>query len=384
MRATAVEGGSSTEVGRHIPALDGIRALAILLVIPHNLDLLRPPIPAIDYPVVTLMHAGWIGVQLFFVLSGFLITGNLLDTRGSHNYFGAFFGRRALRILPLYFAVLLIALVIAPGLVTVPQEMSATLSNQIWLWTFLVNWTQPYGVGVYGFSHFWSLAVEEQFYLLWPFVVLRCRPAILLWVCAAAVLIALVTRSLLLAAHASPDAIYMFTICRMDALAMGAAAAALIRIPVAAARLQRSVRGIVLAAMLTLAVTTAGTRGLAVQDASTQTLGYSLLSFGFALIILLTALPMTGFIGSASRVLSWKPLRLVGRYSYGMYVFHLPLSVFFGVPLLHRLTAHPAPAVSLTYTLVMTAATFGLAALSYEFFESPFLRLKRRLMPTEP
>src|SRR5207244_2309640 len=70
---------AAAEVSRHIPALDGIRALAILLVIPHNLDLLRPPVPAIDYPAVIFLHAGWIGVQLFFVLSGFLITGNLLD-----------------------------------------------------------------------------------------------------------------------------------------------------------------------------------------------------------------------------------------------------------------------------------------------------------------
>jgi len=111
----------STEVSRHIPALDGLRAVAILLVVPHHLDLMRPPVPGIDYPAAMLMHSGWIGVQLFFVLSGFLITGNLLDTRGSDNYFSAFFGRRALRILPLYFAVLTVAFVITPALVTLPR-----------------------------------------------------------------------------------------------------------------------------------------------------------------------------------------------------------------------------------------------------------------------
>jgi peptidoglycan/LPS O-acetylase OafA/YrhL len=383
MRPATVDAATSAEIGRHIPGLDGLRALAILLVIPHNLDLLRPPIRSIEYPVVILMHAGWIGVQLFFVLSGFLITGNLLDTRGSHNYFSAFFGRRALRILPLYLAVLILTFVIVPAVATVPPQLSETWANQLWLWTFLVNWMQPYGGGVYGFSHFWSLAVEEQFYLLWPIVVLCCRPVTLSWVCGAVAALALVTRAVLAARHFPADALYMFTICRMDALAMGAAAAALLRIPAAAVRLRRSTLGIFLTAALTFAVTAAETRGLAVDDLSTQTIGYTLLSFGFALLILLTSLPTTGLPGSAMRLLSWAPLRRVGRYSYGMYVFHLPLSVFFGIPLLHWITLRSSPAVGVTYVLVMTLLTFILAAVSYELFESPFLRMKRRLMPTK-
>jgi len=163
-------------VSPYIPALDGLRALAILLVIPHNLDILSAPYRAVEVPPVTVMHAGWIGVQLFFVLSGFLITGNLLDTRGSANYYRAFIGRRALRILPLYYGVLLVTFVLVPLLGSMPEKLQETAPNQVWLWTFLLNWSAPYGHTVVGFGHFWSLAVEEQFYLLWPFVVARCGP----------------------------------------------------------------------------------------------------------------------------------------------------------------------------------------------------------------
>jgi peptidoglycan/LPS O-acetylase OafA/YrhL len=371
----------SAEVSRHVPPLDGIRALAILLVLPHNIDLLRPPVPLLAYPAIMVTHAGWIGVQLFFVLSGFLISGNLLDTRGAGNYFSAFFGRRALRILPLYFAVLCIAFVIAPALVTLPPEFRATQSQQIWLWTFLTNWTQPYEGGVFGFGHFWSLAVEEQFYLLWPFVVLLCRPGRLLWACGAAVLTALVVRVLLFLAHFPHETLYMFTVCRMDALALGAAVAALIRIPPALEWLRPRAVSIAMAAAITLIVAVIGTRGLAMYDMSTQTVGYTVLSLGFALVVLLTTLPTTGLLRALMRVLSSTPLRLIGRYSYGIYVFHLPLHVFFGAVLMQRIAPNPTDGQALAYTAVMAVASFMVAALSYELFERRFLNLKRKLMP---
>jgi peptidoglycan/LPS O-acetylase OafA/YrhL len=374
----------SAEVSRHIPALDGIRALAILLVVPHNVDLLRPPVPRIDYPLTLVMHAGWIGVQLFFVLSGFLITGNLLDTRRADNYFGAFFARRALRILPLYFTVLILTFVIAPLFVTLPQELRDTQSHQVWLWTFLTNWTQPFNGGVHGFGHFWSLAVEEQFYLLWPFVVLLCEPVALLWTCGAAVAIALVARFVLIGAHYPPETLYMFTLCRMDALALGAAAAALIRVPTVFERLKRAAPQVAIAALVMLLATTAGTRGLAMYDVSTQTIGYTILSLAFALVVLVTALPVRGLLNTIMRLLACTPLRLIGRYSYGMYVFHLPLHVFFGAALLHRYAPDPSPLESIVYTVLMTVAAFLVAAVSYELYESRFLRLKRKLMPKKP
>src|SRR5689334_23882729 len=95
-----------------------------------------------------LAHTGWIGVQLFFVLSGFLITGNLLDSQGSPNYYQSFFARRVLRIFPLYYGVLIVRFLLLPHFVELPQTMTDSAHNQIWLWTFLVNWTEPFGIGV--------------------------------------------------------------------------------------------------------------------------------------------------------------------------------------------------------------------------------------------
>lgn len=373
---------AAVAVSPYIPALDGIRALAILLVIPHNVDVLNAPYPAAIFPFVIWMHAGWIGVTLFFGLSGFLITGNLLDTHGAANYYGAFIGRRALRILPLYFAVLVAALVVAPLLVNpLPQDLEDTRHNQVFLWTFISNWTAPYGGAVSGFSHFWSLAVEEQFYLLWPFVVARFRPIALLWVCAVTVLIALVTRCVLLAEHFPDDALYMFTPCRMDALAFGAAAAALIRIPAARARLENLVPWIAGAAVVTLLVDMVYTRGFEMYGWRPQGLGYTLLSLGFALVLLLVVLPTAGVLRTEMRLLAWAPLRLIGRYSYGMYVFHLPLHMFFGNVLLHRLVPKVTTGVGLIYSLAIIVVSFVVAAASYELFERHFLKLKGTLMP---
>jgi len=366
---------------KHIPALDGIRALAILLVIPHNADFLSRPYPALVYPFALVAHAGWIGVHLFFVLSGFLITGKLLDAQGSHNYFRAFFGRRTLRIMPLYFTVLLLSFVIAPALVRMPDAFLDTRQHQLWLWIFLSNWTTPFDEGVFGYSHFWSLAVEEQFYLIWPFVVIRCRPQRLLWICAIVGGGALLARALMTMFHFNHDALYMFTISRMDALATGAAVAALMRIPAVHAWLAERSGMIASGAVLALLATFIVTRGFGIYDSSTQTVGYTLLSVAFALVVLWAALPASGRLRSGQRVLQCTPLRLIGRYSYGMYIFHLPLHVFVFGPLLHRLVAQVTPAISLAYSTAMIVITFGIAALSYECFERRFLRLKRFLVP---
>ncbi len=154
-----------------LPALDGIRGLAIIWVVLHNTtDLLPPALHGASHVLAFLVHLGWIGVGLFFALSGFLITGSLLDTQRASNYFHVFYARRALRILPLYYTVLILLLIIAPALHNGPTLLRATLPEQLSLWLFIVNWTHS---APYGFGHFWSLAVEEQFYIFWPFIVHR-------------------------------------------------------------------------------------------------------------------------------------------------------------------------------------------------------------------
>jgi peptidoglycan/LPS O-acetylase OafA/YrhL len=372
---------SNAAVSPYIPALDGIRALAILLVIPHNISLLKPPYAALMAPFSVLANVGWIGVQLFFVLSGFLITGNLLDTRGSDNYYRAFIARRALRIMPLYFGVLLVAMVIVPAVTTPPPDLRDTLSNQVWLWTFLSNWTAPYGGTVSGFSHFWSLAVEEQFYLLWPFVIARCRPPTAFWVCLGIAAVSVASRFVMLHMHAEDDALYMFTNSRMDALALGAATAAVIRIPHWRARLERMIWPVAIAVPVVLLIAWRISDGLTYFDRGAHEFGYTVLALAFALVVLLTTLPVTGLLRGLMRLLAIPPLRLVGRYSYGMYIFHLPLHMYFGNALIHHYVHNITNPIALGYSWLMVLVSFIAAALSYELIERRFLSFKQYFMP---
>jgi len=366
---------------RHYPALDGIRALAILIVIPHNVNILNVGSASLMFPVVAFAHAGWVGVQLFFVLSGFLITGALLDSQDSKNYYASFFWRRALRILPLYYVVLLLALVVIPAFFALPRDLEATRHNAVWLWTFLSNWTQPYGAGVHGFAHFWSLAVEEQFYLLWPFIVRRNTPASLLRLCFAICVAALTARSIMELTHFPHEALYTFTVCRMDALALGAAAAAALRVPAIRTVLETKISLVALLAFSLLALNALVTHAYGVYDNFDQTLGYLFLAMGFALMILPAILPAQGTVRSLYAVLGWRPLRLIGRYSYAMYVFHFPLHIFWGEPMLRELAAPPSPLIAVGYALGVIAVSFALAALSYYLFERHFLSLKSYFLP---
>ena len=185
---------------------------------------------------------GWAGVDLFFVLSGFLITGILLDTKGAPRFFRTFYARRFLRIFPLYYGFLAIAFWVAPLLD--PSLGVVPLSAQGWYWAYLSNvqlalagaWQKPVWIG-----HFWSLAIEEQFYLVWPFLVYATSAKNLVRVCIALIVAALLTR-VALVATGHGFATYVLTPCRTDALATGALIAALMRTGVAGEAIARGGR----------------------------------------------------------------------------------------------------------------------------------------------
>ena len=181
------------------PVLDGIRGLAIFAVLWHHLVTFSGLEPAVrlDYHLWRTGSWGWVGVDLFFVLSGFLITGILYDSRSSGRYYFNFFGRRALRILPLYYGVLAVAFLVVPAFLA-PRSAEALTRDQAWYWLYLINvkfafdgWPEPAYLG-----HFWSLAIEEQFYLIWPLVVRMLSRRRLLLVCMVCFLAALGLRVL--------------------------------------------------------------------------------------------------------------------------------------------------------------------------------------------
>jgi peptidoglycan/LPS O-acetylase OafA/YrhL len=364
----------------HLPALDGLRGVAILAVVVHMLNLLEAPRDVIGQAASRAFGYGWMGVQLFFALSGFLITGILLDARGGPGHLSAFYARRFLRIFPLYYGTLFVAFVVVPALGGVPPALEHDRAHQIWLWTYLANWAAPTEAGSRAFPHFWSLSVEEQFYLVWPFVLLRASPRGCLRLCLGVALAAFAARVALLAAGVSTGALYTFTVSRMDALAVGGAAAAALRVPELGARLAAHPGRLWGAALVTLAAgAVAGRYELATIAASS--VGYSFLSGACGLAVLAAA--TSDLRPKARSPLRWAPLRALGKYSYAVYVFHKPIHDFIGKPALARLglDASRSTIVALIYVGVGLMASFGAAFMSYHLYEKHFLRLKQRFVP---
>ena len=366
-----------------LPALDGLRGVAILLVIGHNLEILDDPADRIGRVVELALNLGWIGVQLFFVLSGFLITRILIATKESPRYYQSFYVRRALRIFPLYYAILLLVFVAWPHVASLPPAYDLDRQHQAWLWLYLTNWFEPYGIGGKAFPHFWSLAVEEQFYLVWPFLIHRLNPRQVLNTCLAVAVLSLGARIAMVMTNTNPDAVYMWTTSRIDALALGGAAAALMASP-------QTLR--CLAGRSNVLFWTAGgfglcgfvlTHGYPRTSHLGQTLGYSWLAVTFALLMLAAAAPETkpGRWTLWHHVLRSRPLRVLGKYSYGMYIFHKPLHDLVGSVWLKQTVwgATPTYLFAIAYVLLATAATLVTAMLSYHLVEVRFLNLKQRL-----
>jgi peptidoglycan/LPS O-acetylase OafA/YrhL len=366
----------------HVPALDGIRGVAILVVVLYHLTLWGHVIAPIE-SLWLWTSMGHVGVDLFFVLSGYLITGILYDSRGSSTYLGTFFARRTLRIFPLYFAAVFLFAVLAPHAAPHNPKLHEIAANQIWLWTYTSNIAVAVkNTWVFsGVNHFWSLAVEEQFYLVWPFIVLKLERRTLVRLCFAMAGLAMVFRWLLIAVIPGHDlGTYSLTICRMDALLLGAALALEIRgtpgraptgpwatwsrrlaIPAIAAAIFVSFRGV------PAEVGTSGTTPI--TDVFTPTLW----SIGFAGLVSASLIGRT----PVARTMRNSVLRFFGRYSYGLYVFHYPMHPIFE-KLVPIRSFHSVWLGTAVFVAVGLALSTAVALASFHLFENRFLALKSR------
>jgi len=364
-----------------LPTLDGLRAIAILLVVPHNLNLIAT-FDGTQF-VVAALHRGWIGVQLFFVLSGFLITGILLDARDAPDYYRSFFVRRALRIFPLYYATLLVLFVLLPALGLVPTSFKRDAMVELSYWAYFSNWYGPFHQGEESVSHFWSLALEEQFYFLWPFVIHRRSAGWVMRLCLAIAAASLLLRVVMLLAGTPAQAIYQFLVTRMDALALGGAAAAAFRVPSAASWTLDHRRFLLGASLLSLVAGAVLSRGYNLTHPVTLSLGFTFLAVGFAQLV--AAGVAADLLGAAGwpAALRWSFLRRVAKYSYAMYVLSVPLHFLVGKPVLSALglAAGNSILVDLAYIIVGTALSFLAAAASFHLLEVHFLNLKDRFAP---
>ena len=358
---------------RNLPGLDGVRGLAILAVMLTHISLQTI---ALNPMLRGLFALGWSGVDLFFVLSGFLITGILLDTRQCANYFRSFYARRVLRIFPLYFGFLTVALLVFPYVVS-PEFMPAP--SHRWMYVcYVANWLPHAQWHV--LTHFWSLCVEEQFYFIWPLVVLLFGPRRLLPLIAGLELTMVCGRSWWLLTHSHVATQYTATVARVDGLLLGAACAVLVRQVELPGWSIRALPGV---ALLFLAAFVIGYHRLARHDRHlfTQSIGFALLAISFAAFVLYSALADEA-LGRRRSWLHWRPLVLLGKYSYGIYVFHYPV-FYFAERLCRQLPYSIHHTVWFSCLLIgfESATAFAVAALSYNFYEKRFLALKDRFAP---
>lgn len=356
-------------VGQRLPALDGLRGVAILMVLLHQLLVVDPAaLGPWARRASNLIDIGWIGVTLFFVLSGFLITHLLLALQGQPGVLRAFYVRRALRIVPLAWLMVLVMFVLLPGLGL--PSVSDPPDHAAWYLLFLANWAQVLHLGGTELPSFWSLGVEEQFYLLWPALLAGRSARAVLGLSLAVAAAGVAARAAMVALGAAPEGIYVNTFARMDALAAGAALAAALRLPSAADWLRRHRRRLAVAALAIALIGLLATHGFPRLRPIGQMLGYTLQTQVFTLWL---ASALGAELGRSSSLLQQRWLRSFGQYSYAIYVFHHPLHMLAGPHLRAALgqTGLDGLPLALAYIAAGTAVLWALGWLSWRLIERP-------------
>jgi peptidoglycan/LPS O-acetylase OafA/YrhL len=366
----------------HIAVLDGVRGIAILSVLLFHFGQFGHGLPGptvwIDKVFVKVFQAGWVGVDLFFVLSGFLITGILYDSKNGAHYFRNFYARRCLRIFPLYYATLFFFLVCLPRLLPSNDGVQDLTRDSIWYWTYLSNlvvaWRGWHVVGV--LDHLWSLAIEEQFYLVWPVLVLICNRRRLLQLCAVAFVAALAVR-IALRLSGYEVAAYVLSPARMDAIAIGAALAVIARQSDGLSRVAPAARRVMGLSGFAVGLTFLLRDGFEQRDLIIATIGHTLLAclFGSILVVSLTS-TRSGYL---RRWLESPVLTFFGQYSYALYLFHNPLLFFrpssWSLQAVPTIWGSQLPGL-LLYIAAATLLSIGLAVASWHLYEKQFLKLK--------
>jgi peptidoglycan/LPS O-acetylase OafA/YrhL len=369
-----------------IAALDGLRGMAILLVLLHNDGGVSGGLTnlALKLYASLVTAPGWWGVQLFFALSGFLITRILLESKGARGYFSRFYMRRALRIFPLYYVAVALVFFAVPHTTALEPITETGTRSSFWYWTYLANWIQPFGGLVPTFGHFWSLAVEEQFYLLWPALVLMVSERSLAIVCSSIAVAALVIRFSLFSIFEptlAGSAAYHFTISRCDSLALGALVAIIARNPRMLSTALRWIWPVMVTVLVAIGVLYVRQHGLEPSDLPVVTFGQTLFAVLSAALVLVCATPReTGATRKLTRALSVRWLRSVGKYSYAIYIFHVPMNrlarpIF--DPILSTGGSYVRLAEHLAYVIGIFACCYLAAVISWYVIEQPFLSLKR-------
>lgn len=372
-----------------VNALDAVRGLALCMVLSYHYfsidkQLVGPDTGLLVKLSLAVVHSNWLSLHLFFVLSGYLITGILIRSRETPNYYKNFYMRRVLRILPPYYLLIAFVFLVYPLFNQVLRE-SSTIHEWPWLLAHVQNlrvaWTGPYEWQ--GIGHFWSLGVEEQFYLFWPMLIAAVPLRRLPLVCAAIFFGSAGLRLSLTLADVRFSTIYVFTLTNLDGLAAGSWVAAVTALAPQSPRRQM------------LGVSAAGIFGvLGLGAIFVRYYGVNV----YAPWVLVSAIPLMALVSAAliyrihhRRMGAWGeaffsiPLLVwLGRYSYGMYLIHAIV-----MPQLYTYVmglpdpwwaAHPYARI-LYFGLLDLLITVPAAWLMFRYVEAPAMRYARRFAP---
>jgi peptidoglycan/LPS O-acetylase OafA/YrhL len=351
----------------YYPALDGLRGVGcLLIVVYHNFPFLH------EY-----LFFSWLAMDIFFVLSGFLITDILINSFGEKNYLKNFYVRRLLRVFPLYYTSLILFLFIIPALFRIPIRIDYFVNNQVYFWTFTQNWllifhaqpSQSY------LNHLWSMGVEEQFYLLWPLVFALIKKPKILLTLLVVLLLSFITLRFWLWTQQIPEmpyyGFYMFT--RIDGICIGCMVALMQKIN---KNFLSSFTGAIVLGFALLNFLFYGIN-LRYHDSFPY-----LALVGFTTFSMIFGLLVHDIVNKNSKLVTLifdvRILKFLGRVSYGTYIFHWPMFLLLNTWLVNWAS------VSLGFgrpqlfsSLLITILAYTTGFLSYRFFELRFLRLKK-------
>jgi peptidoglycan/LPS O-acetylase OafA/YrhL len=315
---------------------------------------------------------GWLGVDLFFVLSGYLISTTLLNTSGQPNFLKNFFARRILRIFPVYYLALVLSILILPPLI---NGSDFYINNQIWFWLYLQNWLFIFKIPENGFLlHFWSLAVEEQFYLVWPFVILLVRsPKRLLILVSLFLIFVMISRIFLWLNQIEGLKYFSFyTFTRVDGICIGCMLALVVHLNSQLLKQYTAHIAFLLSILNFLFFFLNRANSFAFPFF--PFVGYTTFAILFALLIYELVTGRTRVLNSFFSV---GILRFFGRISYGFYIFHWPVYILLASSTKRMLNENFQIDSDILVSLILTLLALIISYVSYYFFEKRFLNLKR-------
>lgn len=377
---------------KKIVGLDGLRGIAIIFVAYKHI------VPSLDWQttywyhkafttIVSSMWAG--GISLLFLISGFLITTTLLKQKENPHALHNFHVSRVLRIFPLYYFALILFIFIVPSLGYTPDWIQRLSDNQLWYWTYTLNWASPF-INSVGFTHLWSLALQEQFYLLWPLVILFNKPRQAVYICLFLILSAPIFRYILFnyfydlgpSTALSSKASHTFLIARWDSLALGSLIALIHYTKIGFSTLLKWEKPILIVSVLFLFSQLIYYKYIPQMESGVSTLNQTAASIIWAYVILY-CIHQPSAKGILLTILEAHILKRLAKYSYSIFIFHIPILhvwlQFFGASIKQYSGLSLLLMVNL-HCITVIALSYAFAAITWRLIENPCNQLKKKLI----